>query len=152
VLSLQVEFNPREAGVFRALPQFDVPGQPGRLLDIGATAVASDVHLITSDGAPIDSALVVAISNASSVLTVPAQGVPFGPIYFGQERVFTALLSNPTPNPFTFVSSHNAGPADDDSQASAPPVEEDDGEGHGSVTHLLAPTMTVEPYPSVAPL
>ncbi|KAJ4455693.1 putative flagellar associated protein [Paratrimastix pyriformis] len=92
---VKVDFHAKDCGVFRALAQVQLAGQPPRILDINASVVTQRVELVLPGGGGL------------------LENVFFGSVYFGETRIVKAMLANLGPRPASFrvlVDSQHAQP------------------------------------------
>ena len=105
---LKIEFHGTELGIFRAIANVRLNNQPDRVIDINATVVEHRLEFVHPNGGG------------------QIQAIPFGSIYYGQERTITALLVNNGPKPVayqTMLAITSPVPVDDRSDLAITPSE-----------------------------
>lgn len=81
---VKVEFRAEALGVFRSVATVELPGFPSKVLDISATVVEQRLELLLpGDGGPVSH-------------------LPFGTLFFGQNRVIETTLVNHGPQACAF--------------------------------------------------
>lgn len=81
---IKIEYTGGELGVFRSIANVRIRGQSDRVLDISATVVEHRLEFVFPNGGGT------------------CKLVPFGSLYYGQQRTITALLINNGPKPAAF--------------------------------------------------
>jgi hypothetical protein len=121
---IRIDFTGKTLGMFRTLLNVSVNGEASRVLDVSATVVEQQLAILLPDGG----------GNVSSI--------PFGTIYFGEERVVTALLVNNGPVPASYsmlTSGYMVHPTREKSKGGGGGGGGGDDHESGAATPVLAP-------------
>ena len=126
VQKLKIEFTGSKLGIFRCIAKVSLSGQSDRIIDIHANVVEHRLEIVLPDGG----------GQISSV--------PFGSLYYGQERTILAILVNNGPNSAAYQATLNI----DDSKSKTD-SHSDILEDASANTPAPKPDLTVTPYEGV---
>ena len=153
---IRIDFIGGDLGVFRTLINVSVDGEaPAEGTDaLDATGTAATSRVMDVSATVVDQKLDIILPEGGGHVS----SIPFGKIYFGQERVVTALLVNNGPMPASYsmlTSGYVVGPTRDgskeggDDQSSAPSLAPDADDDDDDDDDLKVKALSITPSEGV---